>query len=263
MKRPFSSQLFFRISVLFLLGFIGYFLGPVGCTTGRSDLLTCFGEQDCPPECFCQNPNPPFQTGECVINTNPGIAACGGTCDEQTGCPEGQACIFDHNSESGTKIYSCQPNPPPASPCQGTTPGNGNTGAPCAEDSNCSSGDCDNTATGASCTCVAAPGEGVCDQIPPFPSPFPMSDPSNCAVVMEVPDMSAGLDECCQDSSDCAGDAPGEPTTCSFSRCVCQVCEPGDQCVQNSDCPAKCMDNPLATCDLGSCSCVGQDCPIP
>lgn len=83
-----------------VLVLLGLWLGSCK-SSGGSGSFQCINDGDCPPGCTCDNDF--VAVGVCDDGTND----CGGTCDRETACPPGTACLLDRVSDE-VAFYSCQ-----------------------------------------------------------------------------------------------------------------------------------------------------------
>ena len=79
---------------------------------GASEPLSCIDENDCPPDCTCVGAIPDMQDSFGVCRYRGNVPAnerrCGGSCDADTTCPEGESCQFDR-IERDIEFYACLP----------------------------------------------------------------------------------------------------------------------------------------------------------
>ena len=97
----------------------------LGLSTGcRSETSAggffCINDGDCPPQCSCEKAFPVDTGGSCER----GGVDCGGSCDLESTCPEGEQCLLDSVGDS-VERYACK------------RPGTDDLGDPCLSNAEC------------------------------------------------------------------------------------------------------------------------------
>ena len=99
-----------RPTVIGMIAGLPLLLALVGCPPTESGALRCFSDDDCPPECECDNEE--FELDGFCLPFEYSVFGqrCGGTCDAETACPEGTSCKFVPDSENQrVRLYACLP----------------------------------------------------------------------------------------------------------------------------------------------------------